>query len=249
MSATSNLESEHGSSVGDADAAPGAEALAFRENLTVGENPVAVHVATAAELGQKETFYATYGEIYFETLAGPVSRPGSKLHRVTFHNCRAKKPDISCYLGSVKTLMNCLPLAQALAKRYRNSEESRCYDSSSSSTYPFPPEVENAAKCFEEVVPAEGTAFAAASAEQRLLFFRELPGYGDKVKVKLTLLVNVYNGNAHIWLKPFWLNPEAAPGTNPWCPTQRGFQFSIYDEAEEIMRFADRHLSLRYSNV
>ena len=177
---------------------------------------------------QKHTFYANHGEIHFQTQQ-------SKSPSIVFHNPRAKKTDISCFPSTFRNLVNNLPVAQDVALKFIKAKESYNHDEAMSNfeadyTMPFKDQLTN-------------SAMAAAAKDQSLIYYKELADYGEEIKMKLVLTVNVYKHKTNIWLKPMWKNPKAEEGTNPWFPTLRGFQFSIYDDADEIMSFIDRHHS------
>ena len=170
------------------------------------------------------TYYTAYGEISFA---------GQPKPKIVFHNPRAQKTDITCYPSTLRQLINSLLVAQDLCKKFNEMRESH------------PNSVDEALVHFKnQVAPFEPhTAGAAAAKDQSLIYYKELTEYGDQIKMKLTLSAHVYKNKTNIWLKPMWKNPEAQEGTNPWRPTLRGFQFSIYDDPHEIMQFADRHYS------
>jgi hypothetical protein len=185
-----------------AAAAPAAAAAATTATSATAPSPPSA---------QKFTFYSNHGEIYFQTQPKPI---------ITFHNPRAKKTDITCYPSTLRNLVNALPVAQSIAKKFIEDKDIiKFKDQEANSTV------------------------AAATKDQSLVYYKELVEYGDEIKMKLVLMVNVYNNKCNIWLKPMWKNPNIEAGTNPWFPTLRGFQFSIYDDADEIMSFIDRHHS------
>lgn len=175
---------------------------------------------------KKITFYSNHGEIYFQSQPKPI---------ITFHNPRAKKTDITCYPSTLRNLANALPVAQSIAVKFIKNKEDHI-------------NLENALSNFKDYIiqfedQEPNSAVAAAAKDQTLIYYKELAEYGEEIKMKLVLTVNVYQHKTNIWLKPMWKNPKAEAGTNPWFPTLRGFQFSIYDDADEIIRFADRHHS------
>lgn len=175
---------------------------------------------------KKITFYSNHGEIYFQSQPKPI---------ITFHNPRAKKTDITCYPSTLRNLANALPVAQSIAVKFIKNKEDHI-------------NLENALSNFKDYIiqfedQEPNSAVATAAKDQTLIYYKELAEYGEEIKMKLVLTVNVYQHKTNIWLKPMWKNPKAEAGTNPWFPTLRGFQFSIYDDADEIIRFADRHHS------
>ena len=175
---------------------------------------------------KKFTFYSNHGEIYFQTQPKPI---------ITFHNPRAKKTDITCYPSTLRNLANALPVAQNIAVKFIKSKEDHINLEDALSNF------KDYIIQFEDQEP--NSAVATAAKDQTLIYYKELAEYGEDIKMKLVLTVNVYQHKTNIWLKPMWKNPKAQAGTNPWFPTLRGFQFSIYDDADEIIRFADRHHS------
>ena len=57
--------------------------------------------------------------------------------------------------------------------------------------------------------------------------------YGDgKIKIKLVLMVNVYQMKTNIWLKP--LCQDETSLDKSWLPTQRGFQFTLKDDGRKL---------------
>ena len=205
--------------VGAAGAA-GAAAAAPATTATTATAP------TPPPQQKKFTFYSNHGEIYFQTQPKPM---------ITFHNPRAKKTDITCYPSTLRNLANALPVAQSIAVKFIKSKEDHI-------------NLEDALSNFKDYIiqfddQDPDSTVAAAAKDQTLIYYKELAEYGEDIKMKLILTVNVYQHKTNIWLKPMWKNPTAQAGTNPWFPTLRGFQFSIYDDADEIIRFADRHHS------
>ena len=207
-----------------AEAAPAAAAAA----AVPGHPPPPPAAGAGAGAGAGDfksyTYYTAYGEISFA---------GQPKPKIVFHNPRAQKTDITCYPSTLRQLINSLLVAQDLCKKFNEMRESH------------PNSVDEALVHFKnQVAPFEPhTAGAAAAKDQSLIYYKELTEYGDQIKMKLTLSAHVYKNKTNIWLKPMWKNPEAQEGTNPWRPTLRGFQFSIYDDPHEIMQFADRHYS------
>ena len=160
--------------------------------------------------------YTDFGELQFCESPNP---------RFVFFNAKAAKKDIVVYYSTLKTLANALQMAQSVSKKYETALAASILNTA---------EVDDPALL--EVFKEE-----AGCLDKDAIFWKELTdSYGGDVQMKMVLLVNVYRGRPHIWLKPLWQDKD-----NSWRPTLRGFQFSIKDDVRDLMHFANSHMALR----
>ena len=171
------------------------------------------------------THFTDYGSINFYTSPYP---------HFLFVNPKAQKKEIKCYLATLKLLGNNLATAQALSKKFiaqRDAEEARGNIQTSE-------EFEQWLHGFKEKLSKEeGMRFNHEDKDN--LLWKELthPYGGDELKLKLVLMVNVYQKRTHIWLKPLW--QDLKDPAKPWRPTVRGFQFTLNDNASDLVIWAN----------
>ena len=161
--------------------------------------------------------YTDFGELQFCESSNP---------HFVFFNAKAVKKEIVVYFSTLKTLANALQTAQSVSKKY---------------------DAALAASVCDPVAAVDDAGLVnkfkeeAGCLDKDAIFWKELTdSYGGDVQMKMVLLVNVYKGRPHIWLKPLWQDLDKS-----WRPTLRGFQFSLKDDARDMMLFANRHMALR----
>ena len=178
------------------------------------------------------THFTDYGSIHFYKLPYP---------HFIFVNPKAQKKEIKCYLSGIKLLGNALATAQSVSKNFiaqRDAEEAK-------GNIKTPEEFEQWMNVFREnLSKKEGMCLDHSNKDN--LYWKELsePYGGKELKLKLVLMVNVYQRRTHIWLKPLW--QDLKDPAKPWRPTLRGFQFTLKDDASDLVCWANNQLTEHY---
>ena len=134
-------------------------------------------------------------------------------------------------LGYIKLLENALATAQALSKNFiaqRDAEEAKGNIQTSE-------EFEQWLHGFKEKLSKEEGMRFNHEDKDNLLWTH--PYGGNELKLKLVLMVSVYQRRTHIWLKPLW--QDLKDPAKPWRPTVRGFQFTLNDNASDLVIWAN----------
>lgn len=170
------------------------------------------------EVAEPVGFYFTeHGELRFYDLPKP---------RFAFYNPKAKKNEIVCFSSTIRAIANSLSEAQEIARRHLPAKS-------------LGPEAsQDPEKTGEEQVGAQG-------GDDHVVYCKEVSSYGNEIKLKNNLQVNVYKGRPRIWLKPWWQNVDAGTPTI-WFPSNAGFQFSLFDSGRDLVAFADKHMANSY---
>ena len=181
------------------------------------------------------THFTDYGSVNFFTSPYP---------HFIFVNPKAQKKEIKCYLSTMKLLGNSLATAHSVSKNFiaqRDAEEAKGNNQS-------PEDFEKWMCVFREnLSKEEGMCLDHSNKEN--LYWKELtePYGGSELKLKLVLMVNVYQRRTHIWLKPLW--QDLKDPAKPWRPTLRGFQFTLKDDASDLVRWANSQMSEHYKTL
>ena len=178
------------------------------------------------------THYTDYGSVNFYSLPYP--------HYV-FVNPKAKKKEIKCYLSDIKLVANALATAQSVSKNYiaqRDGEESKGNNQT-------PEEFEAWFTVFKENLLKEEGMYMDNNNKDNIYYKQFGLPYGDgKIKIKLLLMVNVYQRKTNIWLKALWQDETSLDKS--WLPTQRGFQFTLKDDGRDLVCWAINQQTAHY---
>ena len=183
------------------------------------------------------THFTDYGLVNFYSLPHP---------HFVFVNPKAKKKEIKCYMPDIKLIANALTTAQSVSKNYiaqRDGEESKGHNKTLE-------EFETWLTIFKEnLSKEEGMNMEHTIINKDNIYCKEFgePYGNDKIKIKLVLMVNLYERKPHIWLKPLWRDDKTLDKS--WHPTLRGFQFTLKDDGRDLVCWAINQQTTYYDKL
>ena len=175
--------------------------------------------------GQGDVFFTSKGKLY----PLPLEKGGCQF--VLYNPNSREKQETRVFIDTLRLLANCLGPAQDAVRAYSSSKEKLLLPPGSVSG--------EVGDCPSSC--SRGEEGATGDSERVVLYRRPLTEYSSRgLRMKTELQASVWEERPYIFLKRYWYLED--PGVeSKWLPCKGGFQFTLSDNAHDMLAFAQKY--------